>query len=356
MPARPGTGDAPLRPRATRSEVARLAGVSTAVVSYVVNDGPRPVAAATAVRVREAMSLLGYVPNAAAQALRRGATGTVGLVIFDGVNPYVAEYVSALSRVAGARGTRLLIGDALRDVGAVAGIVSELVSRQVDGLLLTSMFAHADRTRVLQLAGVPTVLVDCPTPLPGHRTIGADAQGAAEELVGHLVEHGRRRIAMVIGDGGYGDPDPRELGWRRALRSAGLPEGASVGVPFTREGGHAALDALLEQDPMLDAVFASSDLQAFGLLLALHERGIRVPEDVAVVAYDGTAGTAYTWPPLTVARQPLDLLAGSALDLLEVPEAPEGIHVQHRAELVRRASCGCTPAVLSPTTTTSTPL
>jgi len=328
--------------------------VSTAVVSYVVNDGPRPVAPTTAAKVRDAMSLLGYVPNATARALRKGATETVGLVIFDGVNPYVAEYVSALARVAGARGKRLLIADALRDMGAVAGIVSELVSRQVDGLLLTSMFAHADRTRVLQLAGVPTVLVDCPGPLPGHRTIGADAQLAAEDLVGHLVEHGRRRIALVFGDGSYGDPDPREIGWRRALASAGLPDGASVGMPFSREGGYAAVAALLEKDPQLDAVFASSDLQAFGLLLALHERGIRVPDDVAIVSYDGTAGTAYTWPPLTVARQPLDLLAGSALDLLELPETPEGTHVQHPAELVRRASCGCTPSAL-PSTTTTTP-
>ena len=223
--ASPTAVDAVLEPArrapATRADVAKLAGVSTAVVSYVVNDGPRPVATATAVRVREAMELLGYRPNASARALRRGTTETLGLVVADSLNPFFSEYTAEVVRAAAARGKRVLVADTHQNIEAEQDIVEDLVSRQVDGLLFASSFARFDRSRVFQGAGIPTVLIDCPGPVPGRRTVGSDAGGAAEMLVNHLIQHGRQRIAMIIGDGGFGDPDPREQGWRRALSSAG---------------------------------------------------------------------------------------------------------------------------------------
>ncbi|HSN42962.1 MAG TPA: substrate-binding domain-containing protein, partial [Propionibacteriaceae bacterium] len=151
----------------------------------------------------------------------------------------------------------------------------------------------------------------------------------------------RTRIGMVIGDQGFGNPDPRERGWRLALAAAGLEPSTSVVVPFTREGGYASAAALLAADPALDAVFASSDLQALGLVRALHERGIRIPEDLAVVSYDGTKDSEFCWPPLTVARQNLPALASAALDLLAADTPPRGTHIDVPTELVRRASCGC---------------
>lgn len=340
------TAPAPRRTPATRADVARLAGVSTAVVSYVVNNGPRPVAAATAERVREAMDLLGYRPNASARALRRGTTETLGLIVADSLNPYFAEYTAELVKVAAGLGKRILIADTNQDSRAEEEIVDELVSRQIDGLLFASSFARLERSRAFRLADIPTVLIDCPGPLPGRRTVGSDAAGAAEMLVGHLIDHGRRRIGMIVGDGGFGDPDPREQGWRRALRAASLADGALVRVPFTREGGYAGGAALLVEDPGLDAVFASNDLQAIGLVRALHERGLRIPEDVAVVSFDGTRESEFCWPPLTVARQPLEGLAAAAIGLLDAPDRARGTHVQLTTELVRRSSCGCEPAAI----------
>ncbi len=337
------------RAPATRADVAKLAGVSTAVVSYVVNNGPRPVAPATAERVREAMSLLGYRPNASARALRRGTTELLGLVITDSLNPYFVEYTAELVKAAARLGKRILIADSYQDERAEAAIVDDLVSRQVDGLLFASAFARFDRSQVFQSADIPTVLIDCPGPVPGRRTVGSDAGGAAEMLVGHLLGHGRRRIGMVIGDGGFGDPDPRERGWRRALRAAGLPDGAIVRVPWSREGGYAGAAALLDQDPTLDAVFASNDQQAIGLLRALHERSIRIPEDIAVVSFDGTKESEFAWPSLTVARQPLPELAAASLALLDKPAPARGIHRQFQTELVRRASCGCVATDIEPT-------
>ncbi len=344
-PARSAAREPGWRAPATRADVARLAGVSTAVVSYVVNSGPRPVAAATAARVREAMELLGYRPNASARALRRGTTDTLGLVVADALNPYFVEYTAELVKAAAERGKRILIGDTHDDVRAEEAIVDDLVSRQVDGLL----FTRFDTSPAFQSLGVPTVLIDCPGPVPGRRTVGSDASGAAELLANHLLDHGRRRIAMIVGDSGFGDPDPREQGWRRALRTAGLPDGAIVRVPWSREGGYAGAAALLAEDPRLDAVFASNDVQGVGLVRALHERGVRIPEDVAVVAFDGTKESEFCWPPLTVARQPLSALAAAAIELLGEPEPARGVHREFQTELVRRGSCGCTPDQIEPT-------
>ena len=335
-----GEGDMPTQARrsVTRSDVARLAGVSSAVVSYVVNDGPRPVAEKTAKRVREAMEKLGYVPNASARALRRGKTETIGLIIGDSLNPFFVQYTFELVTAAAARGKQILIGDSRQSKTVEKSIVEELLARQVDGLLLASPFARHYNADVL---GVPTVLIDYPGGIPGRLTVGSAAEAGAEEVVAHLVSHGRTRVGLVIGDHGFGNPDPRERGWRNALVAAGLAPGPVVRVPFSREGGYAAAKALLDEDPNLDALFASNDLQAIGALRALNERGVRVPEDVAVASFDGTKESEFSWPPLTVAKQQLDLLAAGAIRLLEEPSSAMGRHLQIDTILVRRASCGC---------------
>jgi LacI family transcriptional regulator len=327
-----------LRRSVTRSDVARLAGVSSAVVSYVVNNGPRPVAEKTAKRVRDAMEKLGYVPNASARALRRGKTETIGLIIGDSLNPFFVQYTFELVTAAAARGKQILIGDSRQSKTIEKTIVDELLSRQVDGLLFASPFSRHYSAEVL---GVPTVLIDYPGPIPGRLTVGSAAEAGAEEVVTHLISHGRTRVGLVIGDHGFGNPDPRERGWRNAHAAAGLKPGPIVRVPFSREGGYAAAKALLDEDPSLDGLFASNDLQGIGALRVLNERGVRVPEDIVVGSFDGTKESEFSWPPLTVAKQQLDLLAAGAIDLLEEPDTATGKHLQIPTVLVRRTSCGC---------------
>ncbi len=331
--------------RVTRADVARLAGVSTAVVSYVVNDGPRPVAKATATRVRNAMDKLGYLPNASARALRSGRTETLGLVLGDSLNPYFTEYTFELVKAAAKRGKRLLIGDSRQDQSIEAEIVADLVERQVDGLLFASSYSRVETEHALGVRGIPSVLIDCPAAVHGQRTVGSTAQAGTRELVAHLASHGRRRIGIIIGDHGFGNPDPREKGWREALRDAGLPDGPIARVPFTRAGGYAAGLAMLRSDRDMDAIFASNDLQAIGLVRALHESGVKIPSDMAVGSFDGTEEAAFCWPPLTVVKQDLPTLASQALDLLSTPAGSDGIHVEVPTSLITRASCGCDPSI-----------
>jgi LacI family transcriptional regulator len=317
----------------TRNDVAEYAGVSTAVVSYVVNEGPRKVAPETRDRVLEAIRVLGYRPNATARALRLGSTRTLGLITPDGGNPLFAELAKAIDKEASARGYVVLQTSADGDPATEQAKIAELLIRQVSGLLLVAPTKDPDLSEV----GIPVVAIN--RVLTAASSVRPQYREAARRGVEHLIAHGHRRIGLVIGGRGTRPPE-RELGWRDALRQAGLEDGPIARTTFSRAGGHAAGQELLGATKRPTAIFASSDLQAVGVLRAIHEAGLRVPEDVAVVAFDGTAETEYSWPPLTVVRQPLELMARDAVGRLI--DGEEGVEaVTYPAELILRRSCGC---------------
>ncbi|HEY9338324.1 MAG TPA: LacI family DNA-binding transcriptional regulator [Kribbella sp.] len=313
----------------TRNDVAEYAGVSTAVVSYVVNEGPRKVAPETRARVLDAIRALGYRPNATARALRMGTTRTFGLITPDGGNPLFAELAKAIDREAAARGYVVLQTSADGDPLTERAKIAELLTRQVSGLLLVAPTADPS----LDDVEVPVIAIN--RVLPTVSSVRPAYREGARLGVEHLISHGHRRIGLVIG--GAGHPE-RELGWRDALEAAGLAEGPVARATFSREGGYRAAQTLLESQPT--AIFASSDLQAIGVLRAFHEAGVDVPGDVAVAAFDGTPETEYTWPPLTVVRQPVEQLAREAVRrLIEGEESTEALTVP--TELILRRSCGC---------------
>lgn len=315
----------------TRNDVAEYAGVSTAVVSYVVNEGPRKVAPETRERVLEAIRALGYRPNATARALRMGTTRTFGLITPDGGNPLFAELAKAIDREAASRGYVVLQTSTDGDPATERAKIAELLMRQVSGLLLVAPHEDPDLTD----AEVPAIAIN--RVLPTVSSVRPTYREGARQGVEHLIGHGHQVVGLVIG--GTGRPE-RELGWQDALESAGLPQGPIARATFSREGGYTAAKDLLRAVPRPTAIFASSDLQAIGILRALHESGLRVPEDVAVVAFDGTPETEYTWPPLTVVRQPLELVAQEAVRrLIEGEEAVEAVALP--TELILRRSCGC---------------
>lgn len=325
----------------TRADVARYAGVSTAVVSYVVNNGPRPVAPETAARVREAVRVLRYRPNLNARALKQGNSHTLGLVMIDSLNPFFAELGKAIEGAAAAHGQRMLVADSHDDPELEKQLVTELLGRRVDGLLLVSSLRRTNASTVLPVEGTPVVLLDCLSPIHGYHTIGPDALGGAVTAVRHLVhDHGRRHVALVIGPENVAAPDARGLGWERTLQDAGLPQGPKVVDDWTAAGGHRAARTLLAGTAPLDSIFVSSDAQAVGVLHALHEAGIDVPRDCPVVSFDGTQYSGWAWPPLTSVRQPVEAMAQTALKLIHNPTTPP---VDHRfeTELIVRTSCGC---------------
>lgn len=336
------SGASPRTQRAvTRTDVARLAGVSTAVVSFVVNGGPKHVSEATTRRVLDAVDQLGYRPNRTARALSVGSTKTLGLVVGDTTNLFFAEYTLQLQEAAAALGYALLMTAGGHGEDAELRAMVDLCDRQIDGLILARVTA-VGRVEELGRRGArrPLVMIDAAAPVPGYATVGPDAVDGMAQVVGHLLGvHEHRSVALVIGDVGEPAADGRETGWTLAHSQAGRAVGLVARTTFTRDGGYRAGLELLQRDDRPTAVATSSDLQAIGLLKAARDLALRVPEDLAVVSFDGTEETRYTAPPLTTIRQPINAMAAAAIHRVLSDDPPN--HQTFPMELLVRRSCGC---------------
>nr|WP_300149790.1 LacI family DNA-binding transcriptional regulator [Propionicimonas sp.] len=330
------------RPRAaTRTDVARYAGVSTAVVSFVVNDGPKPVSEATRRRVLDAVAHLGYRPNRTARALSLGSTKTLGLVVPDATNPFFAEYTQQLQQAAADLGYALLMTAGGPGPDAELRSMLDLCDRQIDGLIV-ARYTAVGRLEELHRHGTqpPVVIIDAAAPVPGYATVGPDAADGMSMVVGHLLGlHDHQSVSLIIGDSVEPVADGRETGWRQAHAQAGRDIGQVARTAFTRDGGYRAGRELLQGTDRPTAVVTSSDLQAIGLLMAARDLHLRVPEDLAVASFDGTEETRYTAPPLTTVRQPVTAMAAAAIDQIVHHRPPT--HQTFPMELLVRRSCGC---------------
>lgn len=329
--------------RVTRTDVARAAGTSTAVVSYVLNDGPRPVAASTRRRVLDAIESTGYRPDGIARALASGASHTLGLVLPDLSNPFFTALGHALEEAASRAGLVFLLGDSAESLERQNDLIQSFLSRRVDGLVIVGVDEAIDLTSA-QAAGVPVVLLDRTLADPEVSTVAIDNRAAARSATEHLIEHGRTRIALVSGPAGLATADARTKGWQEAMLAAGIDvEARRVHrTRFDRRSGYLAGLELFSEADLADAVFVASEQQAIGLLRAAHETGIRVPEDVSVVTFDGTEASEYCVPSLTTISQPFEELATRALELVRTPR-DSARDIVCDFELVRRTSCGCDP-------------
>lgn len=326
--------------RVTRADVARYAGVSSAVVSYVVNDGPRPVAAATAARVREAIRVLGYRPNASAQALRTGSSKLLGLIVPELTNTFWAELAVEAGAAARARGFDLIVGSSEGDVAVEQQHLRSLSARQVDGIMLVSGMARADLTMVAYMRP-RIVLLSMFYDVPHVASIGVDAYQGAYDGTTHLVDHGYESIGLIIGGSGGLAVELRESGWQSATRDAGLPDGPIARTTFSRQGGYEAALRMFGGPSRPRAVFVSSEMQAVGVLKALFELGLQVPNDVALVAFDGTIEGEFTNPQLTSVQQPVREMAELAIDrLLDHSDSPDPGQAVLASTLAVRGSCG----------------
>lgn len=344
----------------TRNDVAELAQVSTAVVSYVIT-GAKRVAPETAERVRAAIAELGYRPNYNARALRTGRSQTLALLVPDIGNPYFAEFASHLETAAADRGLALVIANTHGDEATEIELREAMRSRGVDGLMVASVL-RADQQPPHGDGGLPTVLIDAFQPADGVSSIGFDGATSVHTIVDHLsAVHGAQSIALAIGPGSEHDPDPRRIGWADALDAAGLAPGRLVTTEWSREGGIRAAQQLFGDDaekprpgvegadrvgradrlPRPDAVIAGSDLIAIGLLRGAHDLGLRVPDDLLIISYDGTAESAFSVPRLTTMRQPVRDMARAAVDTLLDSPPQEAHHTSFGGDLIIRESCGC---------------
>lgn len=338
---------------ATRSDVARRAGVSPAVVSYVMNNGPRPVSVRARARVEIAIAELEYRPNAIASALRGGSTHSIGFLSPNQQNPFYAELAEAVERNFSARGYLVLTGNTFYDRAREERYLRTFIDRRVDALIMTSGVSLAG-SAVPGLDDVPVLVLESVGAESTYLSIGAEEAADAATAVEHLQRHGHALIACVAGPPHIAVEAGRIQGWRQQQRVAVLPAGDEL-VAFaesSEEGGNSAALLLLTEHgrPWAlhgrrpSAIFVASDVQAIGAIYACYELGLRVPEDVAIVSFGGTKSAAYTIPPLTTLRQDVDFLAATAatqlIKRISDPKVPI-FRTSLRGNLVIGHSCGC---------------
>jgi LacI family transcriptional regulator len=330
----------------TRADVARAAGTSTAVVSYVLNDGPRPVSSETRQKVLDAVESTGYRPDAIARALASGASRTLGMIVPDISNTFFTDLTDAVEEAASDAGLLLMLGDSDESPTRERELAESFVGRRVDGLLLVSVSPELDGAWVSS-AGVPVVVLDRTIHDTRLHAITVDNHAGAGRATEHLIEHGHSHIGLLGGPVEQPTARARLDGWSDALRAAGREPNPSFvrHAPFTRHGGYEASLSLLDATERPDALFVASEQQAVGLLRATAELGLRVPEDLALITFDGTEISEYCTPQLTTVAQPITAIAADAIALITNHEIP-GRQITHCSELIIRHSCGCTPSAL----------
>ncbi len=319
-------------------DVAAEAGVSRALVSLVIRDAPH-VKEDKRAAVLAAIDRLGYRRNSLASRLASRRTATLGLLVLDLRNPVWADVTEGVTEVAESSGNHVLIAVGGFDEAREREALASLLEMQVDGVVLAGYMGRASVLRG-QLAGTPAVVLTRRLDVPGvDSVVGGDEQGA-ELAVDHLVALGHRRIAHVSGPAGIPYPARRE-GYLAAMARHGLTPRLFEG-DLTETGGRAAMHAFLDDDgDVPTAVFCYNDLSALGVLDELDHRGVRVPEDVAVVGYDDSSVAAMPRIGLTSVDQHARAIGERGARLLLSRIASAGGEERHESlvpELIVRGS------------------
>jgi LacI family transcriptional regulator len=330
--ARPGIG-----------QVAELAGVSATTVSHTLN-GRRPVSAATRQRVLDAIEQLGYRPNVLARGLRAGQSLTIGLVIPDITNPFYPLLARGLQDVLGPAGYDEIISNTNGERDLERAALDKMISRQVDGIAFAVFHTHAEDLRPVIDAGIPVVRLGGRQSQRGVDLVHSDDEGGAAEATRYLLERGYRRIGFVCGPAAEGPAAERVAGYRGALAAGGLPTDPELVVHtrFSRGGGADGVGQLLELARPPDAVLCANDMMAIGVLDAARARGLRVPEDLAVVGFDDIEAASLVSPQLTTMANPAREIGQACgrllLDRVTGTVARPASEVVVSARLVRRQS------------------
>lgn len=343
--------------RPTQVDVAKLAGVSRATVSYVLNGqatGRVPISEETRQRVIDAITELGYEPDARAQALRSGSTNTIGLIIPDIRNPHFWEYAEGVEQEATASGYHILLSSAAPTNEYAVDIFRDLSHRRIDGLIVMGAFtADSKETKdaLIQFLkrGLPIVeirdhhnieyKVDC---------VSSDYRAATTEVMSYLLSLQHRRIGMIYGVAMPKLGEDRLLPYQDSLQTAGLSvdQELILRCGLTIEDSYQATLQLLNQPSRPTALIAINDLLATGVLRAATDLGLQIPSDLSVVGYDDIHMANYLVPRLTTVSKDVAKMGQTAVKLLltRIQEPDRAYQtVNFPARLVIRESTGPAP-------------
>lgn len=310
--------------KVTSAEVAARAGVSQSAVSRVFTPGASA-SKQTAEKVRKAAEELGYRPNVLARAMVSGKSRIIGLVVAYLENHFYPEAVEKLSNALQERGYHLLVFMASQTAGDVTGVVEEILDYQVDGIIAASVAMSSELTERCHKAGVPIVLFNRSQDTEEVSSVASANVAGGRKVAEFLLAGGHRKIAYIAGWEGASTQRDRESGFVARLQEAGVALHARGVGNFQMQTAAEVTRAMFAEDPP-DAVFVANDHMAFAVMDVLRsELGLKMPDDVSVVAYDDVPTAAWPAYDLTTVRQPANRMVAETVALLLAEIDGEGV-------------------------------
>lgn len=328
-------------------DIASEVGVSTALVSYVVNglEKEKRVGPEIVKKIREVARKLNYKPNQIARSLRKGSTNTIGLIVADIANPFFGQLARIVEDEAAKYNYTVIIGSSDENCIKSASLIDTFLDRQVDGFIIVPSEGCDEEIKMLVQEEVPVVLVDRFLPKVTTNYIVLDNFKATYDAVNHFVGKGYKKIAFIAYKSAMVHMQERMRGYREAMKDKLPNEPIQIKeIVYNRvkEDTEKAVGELLKGNNKPDAIlFATSILSVSGLY-AIKKFNIKVPEDIAIIGFDGNEAFDFFYSPLTYIEQPIEEMGKESVRVLldQIQGSTKTVHVELRHQLIQRDSCG----------------
>jgi len=330
---------------ATIHDVAKRAGVSPVTVSRVINNAGN-VSAATREKVELAIEELGYVPSVMARSLRSKRTHTLALMVSDITNPFWTTVARGVEDTAQSRDYSVFLYNTDENPVKQQRYLDVVVAQRADGVIIAPYDSDAQNLAQLRQRNIPTVIIDRRIEGWDVDSVCGDSLSGAKALVQHLISLGHERIAMLSGPANTSTAEDRVAGYCMALAEAGIP----LDTRLIKRGEYRTLSGekltqrVLDEELNPTAIFAANNAIALGVIDAVEKRGLRIPQDIALVCFDDLPNVSCLFPFLTVVVQPAYDMGVNAAQLLLSRLDSEGSlqprHIVLPTRLIVRHSCG----------------
>jgi LacI family transcriptional regulator len=330
--------------RVSIKDIATKVGVSTALVSYVLNglEKEKRVGKEVVEKVKKAAEELNYRPNQIARSLRKGSTNTIGLIVADIANPFFGHLARIIEDEASKFNYVVILGSSDEDYSKSESLVETFLNRQVDGFILVPSVGDDVLVRSLIHKEVPLVLIDRHFPDIASNYVILDNQKATFEATIHLINKGYRKINLVAYQSTLNHMQDRILGYREAMKSKNLEEFIHLEpIEFNQTGYERRMDEIILRSETEAILFTTNTLSIAGLY-AIRRNNLKIPEDLAIIGFDGNEAFDFFIPPLTYIEQPLAEIGKEAVRILleQIKGNGETFQLKLNHRLIVRPSSG----------------
>jgi len=326
-------------------DIAEKVGVSTALVSYVLNglEKEKRVGNEVVQKIHKAAKELKYKPNQIARSLRKGSTNTIGLIVADISNPFFGQLARVIEDEAAKSGYTVVFGSSDENSEKSATLIDTLLNRQVDGLIITPSEGSAEQIKSLLQGDIPVVLMDRYLPDISTNRVVLDNYMATYAAVNYFISRGYKKVNMIAYKSSLVHMQERIRGYREAMKESGLANEIvvkEIRYSHAKSEMEKVMEDLLAEKKMNALLFATNALSISGLY-SIRKHNIKVPEELAVIGFDGHEVFDFFQPPLTYIQQPLEEMGKETVKLLldQIKGSRKKVQIELTHRLIEQASC-----------------